>query len=339
MSRYAFTSRLLKNTCAAAGTLIGTLLIASAAHASSTLPTIVKPLGTYADASSLNSAVVYAQQNQGVLIRAPWNALEPSPGVFNMTAITNQLALIKSTNTPWSLAVVAGPSSPTWLYAAPYYVKTLTVSTPNGSAVVPQFWDANLQTQLSGLATALAKQFASNPNLKLIYLPQMSANGVEGHFNGTSDTTLTSQGFTSTLWANAVIQAAVAFGKAFPLKPIAIELHYILSSASAGQSIMQSIKSNPAMLNQIGVAMWWLSGKTSYQPDLLTAFSTFPGQVYAQLIDQSANTSSFLNNDYTTAYTQAEQLHIRYVEPWDADVSSQKWVSLFQSFNTYAGAP
>lgn len=51
-----------------------------------------------------------------------------------------------------------------------------------------------------------------------------------------------------------------------------------LSSASAGQRIMQAIESDSALLNQVGVALWWISGKTSYQPDLLTAFSTFKGR-------------------------------------------------------------
>ena len=297
---------------------------------------IVKPRGTAASAGSTDSAVVNHPQVQGALIRIRWNQIEPSPGVFDFRPIDNQLSLLRAAKKKWSLAVLAGPSAPTWLYASPYNVSPLSIVFRGQPVQVPKFWDATLQTRLAGLAQALAARYKDDASLQLVYLPQMTGNGVEGHFNGNTDTSLSAQGLTEDLWVGAVLQGVTAFSQAFANKPVAIELHYILSSANAGRRVMQAIEADAALLSQVGVALWWISGKTDYQSDLLAAFASFKGSIYAQLIDKAANASSFLNGDFATAFRQAMSLKIKYIEPWDVDFTSHLWDTLLQDFNTYA---
>lgn len=314
-------------------------VLGHAGTAAAQLPVIEKPLGIFSSSGATDSAVVNDPENMGVLVRVAWADLEPSAGTFNMAKIQDQLRLVKQVHTQWSLAVLGGPSAPAWLYASPYSVEPMYITFRGASVQVPKFWSNTLQDRLAILAAALAAEFGSDSSLKLVYLPQMSANGVEGHFNGTSNSTLLSQGFTEDLWVDAVLEAARTFASAFPTKPLAIELHYILGSASAGHRIMQAIEADTALLNQVGVAMWWLSGRTDYQSGLLQEFAGFSGDIYAQIIDQSSKTSSFLSNDYTTAFTQAQTLGIKYVEPWQVDIKSATWDSLFADFNDYAMAP
>lgn len=99
---------------------------------------------------------------------------------------------------------------------------------------------------------------------------------------------------------------------------------------------MQSVQADPALAAQVGMALWWLSGKTSYQTELLSAMAALTGRLYAQLIARADNTDSFLNDDYTSAFSRARSLGIRYLEPWDVDFSSGRWDALLADFNAYA---
>jgi hypothetical protein len=297
---------------------------------------IEKPKGIFSSSGARSTLVINHSETRGVLIRVKWSDIEPSPGNFDFSQIEQQLTRIRSAGKSWSLAVLGGPSSPTWLYSPPYNVEWMNVTFRESSVKVPKFWDAMLQDRLAQLAAALAATYNYDSSLKLVYLPQMSSNGIEGHLNGNSVESLQSQGMTEDLWVSSVLQAATTFANEFTQKPIAIELHYILGSASAGQRIMDAIAADPAMLEQIGVAMWWLSGKTTYQPNLLSAIAKFPGDKYAQLIGASTQTYRFLNNEYTTAFTQAKSLGIKYVEPWEEAFKSGQWDDLLHDFNAYA---
>jgi hypothetical protein len=222
------------------------------------------------------------------------------------------------------------------LYASPYAVSSLNITFRGQATTVPKFWDNTLQQRLSLLLQALASNYGRNTSPKLVYLPQMSANGIEGHFNGNADGTLTAQGFTEDLWVGAVLQGARALVQAFSGKPIAVELHNILGSANAGKRIMQAIEQESALLYQVGVALWWISGKPDYQAELLDAVSSFKGNVYAQVIDKAANSTSFLNSDFASVFTQARAMKVKYIEPWEVDFTSHQWDSLSSDFNGFA---
>lgn len=299
-------------------------------------PFSVNPVrGVFASAGATDSDVVGNSNVRGVLVRVFWRDLEPNPGQYNWSLIDNQISLTKSLGKKWSLAVLGGSFAPSWLYSPPFSIGSMSLTFQGGPVTVPKFWDNGLQTRLNSLAQALSARYLIDDSLALVYLPQMTLNGVEGHFNGIADATLTGYGMTESNWANAVLSAANAFAAAFPPKPIAVELHNILSSHNAPQQIMNGISSG-INADQIGVAVWWLSGKTTYQTNLLTAIGNFNGEVYTQLIDNSADVASFQNNDYTTAFTQAQSLGSRYIEPWDVDVELGTWNSLFSSFNTFS---
>ena len=294
------------------------------------------PRGVFASAGGTSPDVVNHVQTKGVLVRVPWSSIEPAAGGFDFRSIDTQVALAKAAGKGWSLAVVAGPTAPTWLYAAPYDVPPMSITFRSQPVRVPQFWNATLQQRVTALAQSLASRYGSDDSLRLVYLPQMSSNGIEGHFNGNTSSALAAQGLTENRWVEAVLQASRSFAAAFPTKPVAVELHYILDSAGAATRIMRAIESDSALLNQVGVALWWISGKNDYQPELLTAFASFRGAVYAQLIDRADNVASFHNGDYSTAFSQAKALRVRYIEPWEVDLISRRWDTLFDDFNRYA---
>jgi len=82
--------------------------------------------------------------------------------------------------------------------------------------------------------------------------------------------------------------------------------------------------------------MWWISGKTTYQTDLLEYINNFDGDKYAQVIGRSDQTHRFKDSSYATVFTQAKQLGIRYIEPWPYEFQHSTHDSLISDFNEWA---
>lgn len=242
---------------------------------------------------------------EGALVRVPWSQIETSPGVYDWNDLDRQVDTIECNaicysgkiggscgndlsaqgrggscvTKKWSLSVAGGPSSPTWLDqgSGNLRVGTFQITVNGNTATIPKFWDATLLSRLDKLATALSHRYGNDSNLRLVYIPQMSENGVEGQFNGVPDQTLIDAGFTVNNWVSAVEQTTLDFATAFPKTSVAVELHYLLNSSCAGLRIMHDIKANAneykgrirPTIQQIGAATWWLDGATNYQADLI----------------------------------------------------------------------
>lgn len=289
----------------------------------------------FSSAGSTEENLVKLDHVKGVLIRVYWKDLESSPGNFNWNLIENQLTYIKKYNKQWSLAVLAGSFSPSWIYQSPYNVNYMNLTFRGNPVKVPLIQEQPLQSRLKLLIDALGNRFGNDPSLKLIYLPQMTLNGVEGHFNGISNNTLESQNFSQNDWITYSLEDLRYLASKFPNKKVAIELHEILGSSKVAKDLMDSIISNKEQ-NQIGVAIWWLSGRDDYQKDILDLFKSFTnqkGSIYAQLIADLSTPSSFYLNDFKTAFTQAKEIGIYYIEVWNTDVVRSDWFDFFQDFN------
>lgn len=176
-----------------------------------------KPKGVYA--SVVTGRAVTNKLMRGGLIRIPWAELEPSPGIFNFTLIEERLELLPE-GMNWTLAVHGGWTSkeggqadvlnpkgvvsrpgkpggalartalsPPWLVTE-FKVKTFSMSFRGKPVQMPLYWDPVVQERLKSMLQALGEKYASDSRLKLVYVPQMSSNGTEGHFNGVSRETL-----------------------------------------------------------------------------------------------------------------------------------------------------
>lgn len=303
--------------------------------------TVDKPLGTYASAPG---ATIYGHaQLRGVLLRAAWSSLEPTPGQFDFSALERQLAAVRAAGKPWSLAVGAGgPGSPAWLMdalGAPFVDYRFRGTTPYR---LPLAWDAVVQQRLALLAERLAQQYGSDASLKLVYVPQMTANGIEGHLNGVDMAALQRAGYTDERWVTASTQAASAFARAFATKALAFELHEINGGASVPARILDALWADPALGRRVGAAIWWLSGRSDYQAALLQVLADFPGDKYGQVIGRSDDSARFAGGDYRSVFSQARQLGLRYLEPWEfdfgsgANTASGAWDAELAAFNADA---
>ncbi|MGV7230079.1 MAG: T9SS type A sorting domain-containing protein, partial [Nitrospirales bacterium] len=294
--------------------LFNCLILFASIHAAG----VTKPIGTFSSSGATNSTIYDNPNLQGVLVRARWKSIEPEPGFFDLSPLLSQVSAAEAHGKPWSLAVNGGGlGSPDWLFNqldVPY----IDYSFRGASGFrLPLFWDPMAQKRLKLLAERLAEEFSNNANLQLVYITQMTANGIEGHLNGIDMKVMRKAGFTEKKWIKASLQVAHTFATAFPDKALAFEVHELDHSATIPKLIMNKLWNHPAYNQRVGVAMWWISGKTHYQTDLIDALTTFPGDIYGQVIGRSDQTTRFEKEDYTSVFSQAKAIGMRYIEPWE----------------------
>ena len=295
---------------------------------------ITKPKGLYTSSFGNETALDNNQVN-GSLIRVKWSEIEPNEGVYDFSSIEQFREIIKARNLKWSLGILAGGDSPLWLtesIGADYFE---IIGIDNTVKRIPKIWDTRVNERLTLLAEALSNGYNEDEDLVLVYVPQMTANGIEGHFNGVTTDELLDAGLTSDNWVNGVKETARIFANAFTKKAIAVEVHDIMEDTSIPNRIMTDLWNEPSLSHRVGAAMWWISGKTTYQPNLVNALINFSGDIYAQAIGRSDQTSRFENNDYTTIFEQTQVLGIRYIELWEYEFVNDTFPQEFDSFNDY----
>jgi len=294
---------------------------------------ITKPKGLYSSSlgggNSMNNS-----EARGSLIRVKWSELEPQQGVFDFSKIDSQVEIVKAAGKEWSLGLIGGSSSPSWLIDE-VGADSFEILFRNEPVIIPKIWDVIVNQRLATLAEALANKYNNDSTLTLVYIPQMTSNGLEGHFNGVQSDVLLAAGFTPDLWVESVKETARIFATTFTNKAIAVELHEILQDVSIPERIMNDLWNDPSLEQRVGAAMWWLSGKTSFQTNLVNALTLFPGDIYAQVIGRSDQTDRFENDDYTTVFEQAKAIGIRYIEPWEYEFVNDTFPVEMKDFNDY----
>ena len=296
---------------------------------------ITKPKGLYTSSFGNETALDNDQVN-GSLIRVKWSEIEPNKGIYDFSGIEQFREIIKERNLKWSLGILAGGDSPLWLtesIGADYF----EINGINNTVKrIPKIWDTRVNERLALLAEALSDEYNEDEDLVLVYVPQMTANGIEGHFNGVTTDELLDAGLTVENWVNGVKETARIFANAFTKKAIAVEVHDIMEDTSIPNRIMTDLWNEPSLNHRVGAAMWWISGKNIYQPNLVNALIDFPGDIYSQAIGRSDQSSRFENNDYTTIFEQAQTIGIRYMELWEYEFVNNTFPQEFERFNDYA---
>lgn len=318
---------------------------------------VEKPTGTYA--SQITPRAVQNRHMQGGLVRVTWSEIEPKPGEFDFTSIERQVRMLKP-EMNWTLAIHGGWTSmeeridaprgwrrplmlsPDWL-VSDLQIKTYEISFRGNPVQMPRYWDPAVQSRLKKMLQAVGKQYAANKRLKLVYVPQMTSNGIEGHFNGVStEALLQAAGIDPSnedaeiefgdLWVSASAETARSVLEAFPDKAVAFELHELFHSTAIPARIIAEFQ-KPEYQNRVGIGMWWISGKTEYQERLIALLKQYDGDLYGQIIGRSNQSHRFPNGDYTAVFQQAEELGMRYIEPWNYEFENHTYDETLKQFN------
>jgi hypothetical protein len=297
---------------------------------------IIKPIGCFAGTNGTNSAVLSHAEVRGVLLTEKWSDIEQSEGIYDFTNLNSKINTVKAAGLKYTIAISGGAfSSPDWL------IDSLNVGFhsflyQSQNLRLPFWWDSTCLTKLEGLIVQLGNEYASDTMLSHVYVTQMTSNGIEGHLNGVDMVAFTTDGFTNQKWISAAKSTTVSFANAFPNKPIVFEVHEIDHDTVVPITIMNDLLNDPILCNRIGLGMWWISGKTTYQTSLVNYIMSFNGDKYAQIIGRSDQTHRFKDSLYSSVFPQAKLLNIRYIEPWPYEFQNQTYDSLMQDFNIWA---
>lgn len=324
---------------------------------------VEKPTGAYA--SKITPRAVQNKLMKGGLVRVTWTEIEPRPGQFDFQPIEQQVRLLKP-EMNWTLAIhggwtstearqnVPGPRaerlslSPAWL-VSDLHVETFAMSFRGNHVQMPKYWDPRVQKRLKAMLQAVGNKYQTDQRLKLIYVPQMTSNGTEGHFNGVPpETLLQAAGLDprdtnaekkfGDLWVKAAGEATQSVLEAFPEKAVAFEVHELFRSTDIPAQLIQEFENKAKYEGRVGLGMWWISGKTTYQGNLVTLLKNYNGDLYGQVIGRSDQKDRFENRDYNTVFQQAEALGMRYIESWNYEFENHTCDETLQKFNAATDA-
>jgi hypothetical protein len=298
---------------------------------------VYKPKGCSASTGpNVSQIVLQHPESRYQLIVTKWSEIEPSPGVFSFSDLKNKIGLVKQYNKKYSLAVgMGGPGSPAWLVDSlkvPFVDYKFRGTTPYK---LPLWWDSTVQNRITLMVGKLGEEFKNDSSLALVYITQMTANGNEGHLQGVNMDSMRSRGYTPDRWITAATRTAHYFANAFPSKALAFEIHDIENSSEIPIAIINQLYNDSLLKHRVGAAIWWLSGKTTYQSNLLSFVKNFPGDKYAQMIGHSGQPDRFAEGTIATAFTQAKELNIRYIEPWYEEYNKRNIDNLLHDFNVW----
>ncbi|MBA2115351.1 hypothetical protein [Bremerella alba] len=323
---------------------------------------VEKPTGTFA--SQITPRAVQNKQMQGGLVRVTWSEIEPKPGRFDFAAIERQIRLLEP-EMNWTLAIHGGWTSkqqqeraprgrrrtlslsPEWL-VSDLHVKTFSMNFRGNPVQMPKYWDPVVQTRLKEMLQAIGKKYASDQRLKLVFVPQMTSNGLEGHFNGVPAESLlqaaginhrgqTAEKMFGDLWVKASAETTQSVLEAFPDKAVAFEVHELFRSTEIPARTIAEFQ-KPEYQNRVGIGIWWISGKTDYQGNLIALLKNYDGDLYGQVIGRSDQKHRFPKGDYTAVFKQVEELGMRYIEPWNYEFENHTYDKALEKFNALTEA-
>lgn len=299
---------------------------------------IQKPRGCFAGTNGTNAQAMAHPESRGVLLLERWKEIEPVPGNFDFNGLDAKISTVKAAGLPYSLAIGAGAfGSPAWLVDS-FGVDHTSYLYAGNTQILPIWWDSLVTLRLHRLIDSVGTRYAHDTSLSHVYVSQMTTNGVEGHLNGVPTDSLLAHGFTNQKWIDAAKATVYKYAENFPDIPLVFEVHEIDQDTSVPARIMRELYQDSSLCQRVGLAMWWISGKISYQGDLLDFIENFPGDKYAQVIGRSDQPTRFENGDYGTVFSQAKQLGIRYLEPWPYEFQMNTHDSLIADFNQWCDA-
>lgn len=297
---------------------------------------VIKPTGIFSTYSK-ESSVLSNKYVNGFLITIKWNQLEKKEGEYDFSIIDSKVKNIKKHNKFWSLAVLAGPHSPKYLKRRAEF---FLYNSSKGAKIIPKYWDGDVQESIRRLMVVLARRYNNDSSLKLVYVPQMSANGIEAHFKAIKEPykELYDIGFTKKRWIEATVEATINTAKSFYNKAIAIEVREIVGDSEPTEKILRILYNDERVGKRVGAAIWWLSDKTDYQKSIFNLLTTYEGDIYAHISGRSDQDWKFGYKGYHYLFWQAREIGARYLEVNHYELKNKTSDNHLRNFNKSTAA-
>lgn len=304
-------------------------------------PSYPPPTGVYCSCGptlgtgngSVDPAIAAKSFVKGILVRVPWELLEPSDNSYNWSLIDGQITAAKSFNKKISLGIGSGGSVPQWVFTAgaQYLITTTPV---NDSIAVP--WDNIFLSKWTEFIAALGTRYQNDTTITLVYITNSTANGFEMQMPFSSTPSLSAAGYTNTKMTQSWKTVIDAFDVAFPNHYLSNDFHPVNGSDDVADSVYDYAINK--MSNRYGAnAWWWTQKNTTLYPaqyDIVkhsVANNVFTGVQFAN--NGTNDSAKFGPGGMPVALQLAISDGICYWEIWNQDINNMNYDSLF----TYSG--
>lgn len=197
----------------------------------------------------------------GTLVRVEWAAINSAPGVFDFSAISNELAKAAELNSAVNLAILDSFAMPDFVLSA---CETFDFTFRRQAKTTCLPWDTAYQTYKAQLIAALGQQFDSHPNLAGVYFSYAAmTNGIEMHWR-VSEAEFTAAGYTEARLLDSYNTIMDMYNAAFPSTSIIMEVHEVFRSPTLAENAFDYCQAT--MGSRCGVAIWWCSSRMATNP-------------------------------------------------------------------------
>lgn len=266
----------------------------------------------------------------GWLVRPGWDLIEPKEGEYDWSYIESEIALAKKLHKKIALAVLGGPQTPAWVYAAGAKEFAFTMpwkfAARGGEAKIPVIWDEIYLKKWSDCILALGKKFKGEDTVILVHMTGATANGLEMFLPFTPEQRdqWIKTGYTPEKVIAAWKQIIDAYVEVFPNKPLDIDIHPVLDTNQVAEEV--AAYGSRKLGGRFGIFGGWLSGKTEDQDrhhaGMHALAMKYGPQGFAafQMIGSFTRTPGrYPEGGLKAAFQQGLSWNARYFEIWQSD--------------------
>lgn len=299
------------------------------------------PRGIYlAYGRALNERLLQVPYLTGVLVRVHWREIEPTEAHYDWSYPRREIDLAKRYGKKITLAIVAGPATPDWVYAAGATSFQFTFRNPHSPRGgrperIPLPWDPVFLDKWTQTITALGREFGNDPAIALVHITGSSKNGFELQLPedpprprlGPPSGPWVGRGYTREGFVNAWKRVIDAFARAFPRQALDLEMHPILGDSAipaqlAGYGYQRLGK-------RFGTFGAWLSGRQlAWDAEIRQIMARQCRLSFCnyQLIANETRQAQRLGPGGLLGAIQSGFDHgARYFEVWEADIRNSRF--------------
>lgn len=305
-------------------------------------PSYPPPTGVYCSCGpttgkgygSVNPTIAAKPFVKGILVRIPWELMEPSDNSYNWQLLDDQITAANQYGKKISLGITAGPSIPQWVFSGGAQ-RLISTSPINDTIAIP--WDGYYLSKWKEFISALGSRYENDTTIQLVYISHSTANGMEMQLPRTTTPTLAAAGYTDQKMIDSWKEVIQSFDTAFPNHYLSNDFHPVNGSDVVADSVYAY--ATRTIGNRYGAAAWWWTQKN--------ATTVYPAQY--NILKHSATNNNFTSVQFAQSGTSdsakygaggmpgAMQLAIAdgicYWELWNEDLLNPKFDSLLSAVN------
>jgi hypothetical protein len=192
------------------------------------------------------SSLLQNENVDGFSLRAGWDEIEPREGQYNWEVFDRVIKQTQSSNKKIMLRVIAGTSSPDWIYTAGAQKLEYTDDNANHESYeqklfMPLPWDSIYLAKWKNFVSVFGEKYNDNPQVILIQMTGPAKAGEMHLVEKDNETFWSIYNYTDAKLENAWKETIDAYSSAFPNKQIAIDIAKPLNFGNSWQAVQDIV--------------------------------------------------------------------------------------------------